>query len=328
MSIYTPRVSIGLPVYNAERYLPEALDSMLAQTFTDLEVIISDNASTDRTEAIARAYAERDERIRYVRNPSNIGARYNFNRVFQLARGEYFKWASHNDVLLPRFVESCVEVLDANPAVVICFTKIVIEDGAGSVTDQPRESMDFCAPTAHERLRQFYASPRVSQTLFGVTRSSVLRRTPLFRDWYGSDRALMQELSLYGCFGVVDEVLFRHRRHGSRSWDVADKVTWFDTGKSGKQVPGYWIHLRSSADMLLAAPLSWPERISCVIEFVRQGRNRWRIWAPILAREATALARQSVSRVQILGNTTLPNRDCPPRVAGRDTMEAGEQRPA
>ena len=99
-----PRVSIGLPVYNGENFLEFALDSILGQTFQDFELIISDNASTDATESICRRYAAKDSRIRYYRNPNNQGAAQNYNRVFALARGEYFKWAAHDDVCKPNYL--------------------------------------------------------------------------------------------------------------------------------------------------------------------------------------------------------------------------------
>src|SRR6266536_1939108 len=86
------RVSIGLPVFNGERFVAEAIDSILAQTFEDFELIISDNASTDGTEEICRCYAEKDERIRFVRNRENYGAAFNFNQTFHLSSGGYFKW--------------------------------------------------------------------------------------------------------------------------------------------------------------------------------------------------------------------------------------------
>src|SRR5919112_5909956 len=102
-----PRVTIGLPVYNGERFLEQALDGLLAQTFTDFELIISDNASTDRTPEICQAYAARDSRIRYVRQPENIGAGPNHNILVPMARGEYFKWASHDDLYDPDLVAKC-----------------------------------------------------------------------------------------------------------------------------------------------------------------------------------------------------------------------------
>jgi glycosyltransferase involved in cell wall biosynthesis len=92
MTSKIPRVSIGLPVFNGEKYLAEALDSILSQTYRDFKLIISDNASTDRTEQICREYAAKDRRIRYYRNEKNIGAPKNFNRVFELSSGKYFRW--------------------------------------------------------------------------------------------------------------------------------------------------------------------------------------------------------------------------------------------
>ncbi len=99
-----PKVSIGLPVYNGEDLLPETLDSILAQTFDDFEVVISDNASTDGTPEICRAYSRSDERIRFERANSGISIPNNFKRAFRLSRGRYFKWHAHDDVLDPEFL--------------------------------------------------------------------------------------------------------------------------------------------------------------------------------------------------------------------------------
>ena len=99
-----PRVSIGLPVLNGEKYVAEALDAILAQSFLDFELIISDNASTDATPDICADYARRDARIRLHRHPSNLGAAPNFNFVFQRSRGEYFKWAAHDDQISSDFI--------------------------------------------------------------------------------------------------------------------------------------------------------------------------------------------------------------------------------
>src|SRR5207244_10480282 len=107
-----PRVSIGVPVYNGERYIAETLDSLLAQTFEDFELIISDNASHDRTEGICRAYAAKDSRIRYVRNSTNLGAARNYRLAVELSSGEYFRWANCDDLFAPTSLSRCVEVLD------------------------------------------------------------------------------------------------------------------------------------------------------------------------------------------------------------------------
>src|SRR5947199_10486063 len=103
-----PRVSIGIPVYNAENFLREAIESIRQQTFTDFEIVISDNCSTDRTPQICEEYAAKDRRIRYVRNATNLGAGFNHRRVAELARGEFFKWQSRDDLCHPTFLERCV----------------------------------------------------------------------------------------------------------------------------------------------------------------------------------------------------------------------------
>src|SRR5215510_12797807 len=118
MTHHTPRISIGLPVYNGEKFLREALDSLLTQTFEDFELILSDNASTDETPAICRVYAAADKRVRYVRNAANIGVYRNFNRVFQLASGKYFKWAAADDVCQRDLLAKCLRVLETDSDVV------------------------------------------------------------------------------------------------------------------------------------------------------------------------------------------------------------------
>src|ERR1043165_9639676 len=122
------KVSIGLPVYNGANYLAESIDSILQQTYSDFELIISDNASTDATEELCRSYAARDGRVRYFRQKQNLGCALNSNFVFRQSTGEYFKWISHDDLHAPRFVERCVEVPDRDPSVSICCPKGVLID--------------------------------------------------------------------------------------------------------------------------------------------------------------------------------------------------------
>lgn len=115
------RVSIGMPVYNGENFIEAALRSILAQTCREFELVVSDNASTDRTEDICRAYASLYPRIRYYRGDHNIGPARNANRTFLLSSGPYFKLAAHDDVLAPDFIEKCAGVLDRDPGVVLAY---------------------------------------------------------------------------------------------------------------------------------------------------------------------------------------------------------------
>src|SRR5262245_31427219 len=117
-----PRVSLGLPVYNGEGFLRQALDSILAQTFEDFELIISDNSSTDSTPAICHDYKAADARIRYLRNESNRGVAWNHNRVFALSTGEYFKWCAADDLIAPEYLSACLGRLEAEPDAVLCYS--------------------------------------------------------------------------------------------------------------------------------------------------------------------------------------------------------------
>jgi len=143
MSEPTPRVSIGLPVFNGERYLEETLQSILGQTLGDLEIVISDNGSTDHTAEICRAIAAQDRRVRYHRSERNRGGAWNHNRVFALSRGEYFKWAAHDDLLAPEFLERCVRVLDAVPAYVLCTSRAAFVDERGAALRRSDASLDL-----------------------------------------------------------------------------------------------------------------------------------------------------------------------------------------
>src|SRR5262245_56581544 len=116
-----PLVGIGLPVYNGERFLRQTLDSILAQTFKEFELIISDNSSTDKTEEICLEYSRRDARIRYIRQEINLGASRNYNLVFEMTAGKYFRWAAADDLFSADSLEICVATLEKYPEAVLCY---------------------------------------------------------------------------------------------------------------------------------------------------------------------------------------------------------------
>lgn len=231
------RVSIGMPVYNGENYLVAALDSLLNQTFEDFEIVISDNCSSDSTEEICRQYADRDDRIRYIRQTENIGAITNFNRVFEVSKSEYFKWAAHDDVCQSGFLKACVEILDANPDVAWCHTRSDMIDSEGrSWVNQlpagaeelerkpdgslwwkglPREHYDSDKPQL--RFSGVLLGTRWCVDSYGLIRASALRKTRLLTQLYGAEKVLMGELSLVGKYKEADELLFAQRVHAEAS---------------------------------------------------------------------------------------------------------------
>jgi glycosyltransferase involved in cell wall biosynthesis len=201
-----------MPVYNAERYLREALDSFLAQTYSDFELTITDNASDDDTEAICREYVDRDERVRYYRSDRNIGAIHNFRLAFELAQGEYFAWAAHDDLRAPHFLETCVLELDARPAAVLCCTGIRIIDADGRdipaavwpATTRP------VGGTLRDRIRAL-ARARYWYDFYGLSRRTALERTRLPMPVWGFDVVVLVELLLQGEVAYVPEELFWYR---------------------------------------------------------------------------------------------------------------------
>jgi glycosyltransferase involved in cell wall biosynthesis len=212
MASDTPLVSIGLPIYNGDRFIEQALDGLLAQDYANFELIISDNASTDRTPEICRGYAAKDSRVRYHRNSTNIGAIKNFNRVFELSSGDYFMWAGDHDLRAPTFISRCMEIMIADPSVVLCCTQTVrfTADGSQSAIVPPRLDTRGLANTT--RFQLVIWSLSYCYQVYGLIRSDALKRTQLFRSTFGPDAVLLAELALLGAFAYVPELLFSMRQ--------------------------------------------------------------------------------------------------------------------
>jgi glycosyltransferase involved in cell wall biosynthesis len=211
-----PRLSIGLPVYNGENYLAQSLDALLGQTYDEYELIISDNDSTDSTEEICRSYAATDSRIHYVRQAKNIGACPNHNYTFHLARGELFKWASHDDLYARDLVKRCIEALDERPEIVLAHAHQGIIDADGKMTQRVEYPLDTDNPSAPQRFRSLLFGVG-GDDFYGVMRAEVLHRTPLNASYHHSDRTLMAEIALAGRFHQVPELLYFRRDHPDRA---------------------------------------------------------------------------------------------------------------
>jgi glycosyltransferase involved in cell wall biosynthesis len=211
MEVDVPLVSVGMPVYNGQEFLRAAIDSLLAQTFTDFELILCDNASTDATEAICREYAARDNRIQYYRHAENIGASDNYNAVVFPARGSYFKWASSNDICQPTFLERCVAVLDAQPDVVLAFPRTRLVDPQAQVIEDYHDDMTISDARPSARYRACIERMRLNNAMNGLIRIDCLRRTTLVKKYFSSDCNMMAEVALYGKFVEVPEYLYYRR---------------------------------------------------------------------------------------------------------------------
>jgi glycosyltransferase involved in cell wall biosynthesis len=263
-----PRVSIGLPVFNGERYLGEAIDSLLAQTFGDFELILSDNASTDATATICRRYADRDARVRYHRNERNLGAGRNFNLTVELATGEYFKWAAHDDAHAPQYLARCVEALDSDPSLVASHTDARFVDADGRwVEDHVYPAGHAASSDPASRFADLLREDRHSLEVFALIRLPVLRRTRLLAAYVGSDRVLRAHLGLLGRFHMVPEPLFINRDHPSRCIRALPahhlRLQWWDPRQAGRRIFPHWKILKEYARLLRVCPLSADERRRC-----------------------------------------------------------------
>ena len=215
MQAREPQVSIGMPVYNGKQFLRTAIDSVLAQTYEDFELVISNNGSTDGSDDICRWYVARDSRIRYFNSATNHGLSWNFNRVVQLATGRYFRWQSYDDACYPQLLAKCVEVLERQPEVVLTFgrTTLLADNGSTTLHD---EHLDLQSTSPYRRYRQYlwhYRYGALCNVLFGLIRTSVLRETQLIARFVDSDVVLIGDLALRGAFYEIPEPLFVRRMH-------------------------------------------------------------------------------------------------------------------
>jgi glycosyltransferase involved in cell wall biosynthesis len=283
-----PRVTVGIPVYNGEHYLADALDSILPQTAGDFELIISDNASTDSSAEIAERYAAADQRVRYVRNESNIGGPANFNKLLEMARGEYFKWAAHDDLIAPAYLRCCIEVLDQHPDVVLVSSRVGVVDEDGRRIKQVPEAFEqLDAPHPARRIRDLLLTRHGAFHLWGIMRTDLLRRAGGHGPYPGADRVTLVAMALRGRLHLIPNELFMTRDHRQRSVrqlpSIYRRAMWHDPRHRGRPLP-HWKLASGYLGAIRAAPISQRERIVCLAVFLR-----WLTWNWTWARLANDL---------------------------------------
>ena len=201
-------VTVGLPVYNGARYLERAVRSILSQSYGDFELAISDNCSTDDTEELCRQFEAEDSRVVYLRHDQNRGAAWNYNHLVHQARGDFFKWASHDDLLGIEYLRCCVDVLSREERAVLAYPKTVLIDDTGKVLQHYADKIGTLDPHPLRRLYHVVRHLCLCNSVFGVYRSAALRQTGLIRPFSESDRVLPAEISLIGGIAEVPEYLF------------------------------------------------------------------------------------------------------------------------
>jgi glycosyltransferase involved in cell wall biosynthesis len=272
-----PRVSVGLPVYNGARYVRQAIESVLSQSWGDFELVISDNASTDETPEICGEFAARDARVRYFRSPENRGITWNFRQVVLRSSGEFFLWMAHDDVLAPEYVQRCLETLQRDAGVVLCYSAgfDIDEDGNKAPHEEVPGRMDH--PSARIRFRDLIRMNHMCEPIFGLIRADVLKRTSIHGDFPDSDRCVLAELALHGRFHRIPERLFFHREHRGRATrQFASRQQRLASIHPRWQPRFAFPHFRQFWEYLLAihrAPLGPRERLRCYLEMTRWARH-------------------------------------------------------
>lgn len=231
-----PRVTIGVPVYNGAHYLADSLRSLSEQDFDSLEILVSDNASTDGTDEIIRSAASQDHRIKHIRQPTNRGGVWNVNHLIDLANGEFFKWAYYDDVCGPSFVSTCVAALDngGHHAVLACPRAVTI-DGDGKVIEERDDTdLGLDAPTPHERVFNLLHT-LANQTEFGVMRTAAVRSTNRVQPYIGSEMFFLTEMIIKGRFLHIPQQLLGLRRHPEQyGRDRFTEANWY-VGSGSRQ---------------------------------------------------------------------------------------------
>jgi glycosyltransferase involved in cell wall biosynthesis len=263
-----PKISIAIPVYNGENYLAEAIKSVLDQTLSDFEFVISDNASTDRTSAICRDYAASDPRVRYFRNDTNLGAAPNYNRAFEQCTGAYFKWLAHDDRLLPRYLEVTAAALDAVPQAVLCNaqTEYIGVDG---------QHLGFyksvlAAAGSSRPAERFAAMILPSHTcvdFFGLIRRQAMLGSLLHQAFSSADKAFLAQMSLRGRLLQLDEPLVQIREHPNRytrqTKSARAKRAWHDSTSKGAVHLPTWTLYRTYRRLVATEDLNPRDRVEC-----------------------------------------------------------------
>jgi glycosyltransferase involved in cell wall biosynthesis len=281
----TPKISVGIPVYNGARFLDGALASVAAQDFEGLEVVICDNASIDNTGEICRSYSSRDPRFKYHRNPQNIGAAPNFNRAFELSSGDFFAWLAYDDELCPGMLRACWEAFAKNgPETAMVYPQCELIDENGAPIQRGRDHIASSVSRAHQRLGKVLMRVGSGHPIYGLMRRTSLARTQRMQSVVSNDYILLGELAMVGKIVEVDGVLFRYRHHPDNSRvkykNIRELEVWFDPRNEAKRIrlPETASLVRNHLNSVFAVPLTLPDRILCAATVLavtgyRRGRN-------------------------------------------------------
>ena len=238
------KVSVGIPVYNGEKWINETVGSILSQTYGDIEVIISDNATTDNTESICRDLSDKDSRVKYFRNDENIGVANNFNNVFYHSTGDYFKWSSVSDLIMPDFIEKCMDRFSCDDDIaLVCPSTVLFNEEAGT-EEKYVDGLDVSSDSAVERFINYLENIKLNNIMNGVIKSEALKKTGLFKNFLAADVNMIAELALYGKLVYLPEYLFYRRMEEETATvykPVDEVLAYYNPSRKNMMLFQYWM---------------------------------------------------------------------------------------
>jgi glycosyltransferase involved in cell wall biosynthesis len=221
----SPKVTIGLPVYNGDKKgLRQSIESILGQDYSNIELVISDNASTDGTSGVCQEFAAKENRVRYYRNETNIGANKNFLRALDLCTSAFFKWAEHGDVHEPSYISSCMKKMLEDDAIVLCYprTRAIHENGVSEIANDHVNAMD---DSPVERYVHVISELCYCNAFYGIYRTSVVRELKLWdTECRGPDVVMMAEIALKGKILQIDDILYLTHRDNKWSQPIEEQT--------------------------------------------------------------------------------------------------------
>lgn len=288
------RVSIGMPVYNGAQFIDEAIASIRAQTMTEFELIIADNASNDETVEICQRHASQDDRLTVLTANSNRGAAWNFNRIVPHAKTPYFKWAAHDDIIQPDYLARVLPHLDDDPTTVLAYPTAVDIDESGHEIGPIASAPYARQGTSVSRVHEFLSFDTACVETFGVMRTEVLRDTALIGPYTSADRTLLLELAIRGRFCEIDVPLMRRRQHDRRSIQASAQArnTWFDTSRRATFSFPRWRLLLEFHKAIGRAPCSLVDRARMRLALMVWAGCRWKSLARDLVAWSRAVLKQ------------------------------------
>ena len=276
----TPRVTFGVPVRNGEASLAKCLDSILDQDFTDFEVVVSDNASTDGTRQLVEEFRAKDDRIRLSAQPENVGLIENFNNVVRLARGEYFRWVGADDWLEPDYLSECVAALDADPDAILAasYFRLHYDDGSDEYREYKGELLD--SPDPRRRLARmlwfFHAGAACYEPNYSLIRRRVLEDTGLLQIHPNNDWILSTQLALAGRITHVPKLLFHRSFALGQQPDMKRHLQRLHPTLWETLRPSVWRLTKSLLETVDHAGLEGAERRGCRRDLLAFAVREWR----------------------------------------------------